>query len=105
VVSYVAGQRVREIGVRIALGATTRDVLRLVLRRSLWQSLMGAGLGAVLAIGVARMLAANVQSMPVFDAVAFASAFSCVVAACLVAAFLPSWRAATIDPTVALRHD
>ena len=105
VVSYVVGQRVREIGVRIALGATTSDVLRLVLRRSLRQALMGAGFGAVLAIGVARVLAANVQSMPAFDAVAFASAFSCVVVACLAAAFLPSWRAATIDATLALRHD
>jgi ABC-type antimicrobial peptide transport system permease subunit len=105
VVSYIVGQRVREIGVRIALGASTRDVLSLVLGQSLRHALIGSAIGAVLALGVARLLARNIQSMPVFDVVAFGAALVCVLGACLSAAFVPSRRAARVDPTAALRHD
>ena len=103
--AYVVGQRTQEFGVRIALGATTQDILELVLRQSLRQALIGSGIGALLALGVARILASNIQSMPAFDIVAFIGASACVLAACMVAAFIPSRRAARIDPTVALRHD
>jgi predicted permease len=105
VVAYVVGQRTREIGVRIALGATTRDVLGLILHQSLRQALIGGGIGVLMALGVARVLASNIQSMPAFDIVAFVSALVCVLAACMLAAFVPSRRAAKIDPTAALRYD
>jgi hypothetical protein len=105
VVSFVVGQRAREIGVRIALGATTTNVLRLVLRQSFRHALIGCAIGSALALGVARILASNIEQMPAFDLVAFAVASVCVLTACLVAAFVPSWRAATIEPTVTLRCD
>jgi predicted permease len=105
VVAYVVGQRTREIGVRIALGATTRDVLRLMLGQSVRQALTGGAIGALLALGVARVLASNIQGMPAFDVVAFVGASLCVIAACLVAALVPSRRASKINPTEALRHD
>jgi predicted permease len=105
VVAYVVGQRTRELGVRIALGATTRDVLRLVLGQSLRQAVMGGAIGALLALGVARVLASNIQNMPAFDYVAFAGALLCVLGACMIAAFVPARQAARIDPTAALRHD
>jgi len=98
-------QRVREIGVRIALGARTMNVLELIIGQTLRQAAVGAAIGSLMALGAARVLAANVQSMPTFDAVAFVSAFVIVVLSCLVAAFIPSHRAAAVDPTVALRHD
>ena len=105
VVAYVVGQRTREIGVRIALGATTRDVLRLMLGQSVRQAVTGGAIGALLALGVARVLASNIQGMPAFDVVAFVGASLCVIAACLGAALVPSRRASKIDPTAALRHD
>jgi ABC-type antimicrobial peptide transport system permease subunit len=80
-------------------------VLRLMLGQSVRQALTGGAIGALLALGVARVLASNIQGMPAFDIVAFAGASFCVVAACLGAALVPSRRAARIDPTAALRHD
>ncbi len=105
VVSFVVGQRTREIGVRIALGATTRNVLRLVLRQSFRQALIGGAIGSALALGVARILASNIEQMPAFDLVAFAVASACVLICCLAAAFVPSWRAAKIEPSATLRCD
>jgi predicted permease len=105
VVSYVVGQRVREIGVRIALGATTRDVLDLVLRQSLRHALIGSGIGAVLALVVARVMASRISGMPAFDALAVGAALACVLASCMAAALVPSRRAALVDHTIALRHD
>jgi ABC-type antimicrobial peptide transport system permease subunit len=105
VVAYVVGQRTREIGIRIALGARTRDVLGLVLGQSMRHALIGIAIGVVLALGVTRILAANVQSMPAFDAMAFAGAAACVFVACLAAALVPSRRATAIDPTATLRQD
>lgn len=105
VVGYAVNQRVREIGVRMALGARPADVVRLIVSHSLKQAAAGAAVGSLLALGGARLVAANVQGMPAFDALAFASAFGAVVSACLVAALIPSRRAATLDPTTALRQD
>jgi hypothetical protein len=105
VVAYVVEQRTREIGVRIALGATTRDVLELILGQSMRQALIGTAIGAFMAAGVARILASNIQGMAAFDLIAFAAASLCVVAACMTAAYVPSRRAAMINPTAALRHD
>jgi ABC-type antimicrobial peptide transport system permease subunit len=105
VVSYVANQRTREISIRIALGATTRDVLELVLSQAIKHASIGVVIGAVLAIGAARVIASNVKGMPAFDAAAVVTAAICVFAACMFAAFLPSRRAANADPGSALRHD
>jgi len=105
VVAYLVGQRTREIGIRIALGATPREVLTLVMRQSVRQAVVGTTIGLVLSLGLARVIASNVQGAPTFDVVALALAASSVVAACVVAAFLPSRRASGVDPTTALRHD
>jgi predicted permease len=105
VVAFVVGQRTREISIRIALGASTRDVLTLVLRESVRHALIGLGIGAVLAVGAEQIVRANVQNMPVVDVVAFIAASTCVFAACMCAALLPSRRAAKTDPSASLRYD
>jgi len=105
VVAYLVGQRTREIGIRLALGATTGDVLALVMRQSVRQAVIGTAIGLSLALGLARVIAANVPGIPVFDSVAVVSASACVLIACSIAAFLPSRRASSVDPTDALRHD
>jgi predicted permease len=105
VVAFVVGQRAREIGIRIALGATTRDILELVLEQSVRHALVGVTIGAVLALCVARLVAAIAEGMPAFDVVAFVGASTCVVVACLCAALIPSRRAASINPNDSLRLD
>lgn len=105
VISYIASQRAREIGVRIALGARTRDVLRLIMSQSLRQASLGACVGCVLAAAVGRVLSSSIRTVPAFDGVACVGAFCVVVLACAIAAFVPCWRAARLDPTAALRQD
>jgi hypothetical protein len=105
VVAYVVTQRVREVGVRIALGATAGDVLGLMLRQTVRHTAVGALIGGVIGFGVVRVMASEIQSVPAFDAVAFAGAIGVVFVACLAAAFLPAGRAVRTDPTIALRQD
>ena len=111
VLSYLVEQRTREIGVRMALGATARDVTRLVLS----QSLRPVGLGLLIGGGSAAGLATALLATPgaaaigdivhVLDPVAYAVSLLIIVAACLVAAALPATRAARLNPTRALRYD
>ena len=89
----------------MALGARPSDVVRLIVSHSLKHAAGGAAAGSVIALAATRFVAANVQGMPAFDALAFTSAFAAVVSACLLAALIPSRRAATLDPTMALRED
>jgi putative ABC transport system permease protein len=105
VVGYLVNQRVREIGVRIALGAQPMDVLALIVSQSRKQAGVAAAAGSLLALVALRVLGANLAGMTAFDAPAFVGAFVVVVSACLLAAMIPSRRAATLDPTITLRQD
>jgi hypothetical protein len=105
VVSYYVTQRTKEIGIRVALGATTRIVTRLVLKQSLRLTAIGITLGAALGVGVARLLASQMIFMHVFDGAAFVGATLVVLSAALAAAYVPSRRAAQIDPIQTLRYD
>ena len=110
VLSYLVEQRTREIGVRMALGATTRDVTRLVLVQSIRPVGFGLLIGGGAAAGLATLLlstpAAGVigQIVDVFDPVAYVGSPLIIIAACLVAAAVPATRAARLDPTRALRE-
>jgi putative ABC transport system permease protein len=111
VLSYLVEQRTREIGVRMALGATTRDVARWVLS----QSIRPVGVGLLVGGGAASGLAALLLTTPaaavigeivhVLDPVAYAVSLLVIVAACLMAASIPAGRAARLDPTRTLRQD
>jgi predicted permease len=112
VLSYLVVQRTKEIGVRIALGATTGAVTRLVLGQSLRLVALGITVGVFLAWTVSAILASRLPvSGPfagvihLFDGVAYAGSLLTIVAACVVAASVPALRAARIDPIVTLRHD
>jgi predicted permease len=105
VVSYVVTERTREMGIRMALGAGAWDVVGLVIGQALRLAGLGIAIGAVLALGVSQLLAANVEAMRAFDPVAFAGAAIFALAACALAAYVPSRRAARIDPMTTLRRD
>jgi ABC-type antimicrobial peptide transport system permease subunit len=111
VLSYLVEQRTREIGVRMALGATARDVTRLVLSQSIgpvgFGLVIGGGSAAALAtVLLATPAAAGIgQFVHVLDPVAYAASLFVILAACLAAASIPATRAARLDPTRTLRQD
>jgi putative ABC transport system permease protein len=104
-VSYLVTQRTKEFGIRVALGASGRTVTALVLNQSLRVVASGVGLGAALAVGLSRLLASQMVFIRVFDAQAFGAGVLLVVAAALAAGYIPSRRAARVDPMETLRCD
>jgi predicted permease len=105
VLAYLTRQRVPEIGVRMALGASARDVLWLVLRQSLAMIFAGVAVGILASLGTGRLVQGLVEGMRPMDLRTFAITVPVLIAAALLASFLPARRASRISPTTALRQD
>src|SRR5438067_69265 len=105
VLAYLTGQRVPEIGVRMALGATARDVIRLVLRQSLGMVFGGIAVGIVTALAAGRLLMHTVDGMQSNEPSTFIIMISVLIVAALLASFGPALRASRVDPVTALRQD
>jgi ABC-type antimicrobial peptide transport system permease subunit len=105
VVSYFVTQRTKEIGIRIALGATTSMVIGLVLKQSLRLTAIGIAAGVVLGAGATRLISSQMIFLRVFDGAAFGSGVLVVLLTALAAGYVPSRRAAQIDPIQTLRYD
>jgi predicted lysophospholipase L1 biosynthesis ABC-type transport system permease subunit len=105
VLAYVTSQRVPEIGLRMALGASSREVLRMVLGQSLQMILIGVGVGLASAFAAARLLEKLVAGVRSTDPSTFVIMVSVLVAAALFASFVPARRASRIDPMSALRQE
>jgi putative ABC transport system permease protein len=105
VLAYLTGQRVSEIGVRMALGATSGEVTRMVLRQSLGMILVGVGVGILAALGAARLLVHTVNGMQSTELSTFIITIPVLIVAALLASFGPARRASRIDPIAALRQD
>jgi ABC-type antimicrobial peptide transport system permease subunit len=104
VLSYTVSQRTRELGLRMALGAGTSNVLGLVMSHGLALTAGGVVLGAVAALNLTRLMGSMLYKVSPRDPLAFGSAFVVMAIAALAACFLPAWRAARTDPVRALRH-
>ena len=105
VVGYSVVQRTQEIGVRMALGAQPRDVLRLVLGHSLGWTLMGVAVGIVAAIGLLRFLGSLLYEVKAADPFVLTAASLLLVFVAMAASYLPARRATRIDSVSALRGD
>jgi putative ABC transport system permease protein len=105
VTSYSVTQRTGEIGIRMALGAEARDVLQLILRKGGALVLLGVSLGAIGAVGVARLLFSLIPTLPVRDPMTPIGLALILVSVVFVACYLPARRASRLDPAAALRHE
>ena len=105
VMAYSVRQRTREIGVRMALGATTREVMGMTLRDAAALASVGIAVGLVAAFGLAKVLAANLFGVVELDGVTFAGFAAVLAAVALVAGSVPARRAMRVDPMTALRAD
>jgi ABC-type antimicrobial peptide transport system permease subunit len=105
VMANLVGERTREIGVRLALGARREDVMEMLLRRAAWLTGAGVCAGMLLAFGLARMVANLLSGVRPDDPLVFGSITAAITGIAFLASWLPARRAAQIDPMVALRDE
>ena len=105
VMAFSVSRRTAEVGVRMALGAASRDVVGLIVGQGLRQMAVGVLLGILLAPGVTRMIASQLVGVGTLDPVSFGSVAVLLAAVGAVASLVPALRAASVDPVKALRWD
>ena len=105
VLSYSVNQQTREIGLRMALGAQRGDVMRLILGQGLRLTVLGLGLGVLLALGLMRVLVSLLFDVRAYDPSTYTAVTLLLTAVALLACYIPARRAMRVDPMVALRYD
>jgi predicted permease len=105
VISYLVGQRTQELGVRIALGAGRKDILRLVVNHGMKMALGGVALGLTAAFGLTGLMSEMLYGVSATDPATFAVIAALLTAVALAACLAPAWRATRVDPITALRQD
>jgi len=105
VMSFSVSRRIREVGIRMALGAQARNVVGMIFRQGIVQLAVGMVLGLALAFGVARLLSAILFQVQPRDPVIFGGVAALLVAVGMLACLVPARRATLVDPLVALRTD
>ena len=103
--AYVVGQRLNEIGLRMALGASSGDVLRLILRQGLTLAAIGVALGSAAAIAATRLLTSMLFEVKPGDPMTYIGVAAVLGVVALAASFIPAWRATKVDPLAALRQE
>ena len=105
VIAHLVSRATREIGIRMALGATSRDIRRLVLRQGMLPVIFGLGLGLVASLPFNRLLQSQLFSVSSTDPATYLLSSALLIAVALSACLIPSRRALRVDPAVALRHE
>jgi predicted permease len=105
VMTYAVSQRTREIGIRMALGASLRDVLRLIVSQGMRMALIGIALGLAGAVALTRVLSSLLLGVGATDPLTFVGVVISLAAIALLACWIPARRAAKVDPMVVLRHE
>lgn len=105
VLSYTVAQRTRELAIRMALGASARDVLRLVFRQGMTMIGVGLVIGTALALVVGRLLQSQLLGESITDPLTFVAVPALLVVVSLIACLIPARRATKVDPLVALRYE
>ncbi len=104
VVSYVTAQRRREFAIRLAVGATATDVLRLVLSQGLWLAVVGITLGLLLSVVSSRALGAMLHGVTAWDTWTYLMVSCLMLVVVLAASFIPAWQASRLDPKIVLQQ-
>ena len=105
VMSYVASQRSHEIGIRMALGAQSKDVLKLIVGNGMLLAVIGVAIGLAGAFSLTRVMAGILFGVTTTDALTYVSVSSVLIAVTLIACYVPARRATKVDPLVALRYE
>jgi putative ABC transport system permease protein len=105
VLSYFVAQHTADIGMQVALGAQSADILGVVLKRGLLLAIAGVGIGWVAALGLTRLMQSLLFEVSATDPVTFAAVAALLIAVALLASYLPARRAMKVDPIVALRYE
>jgi predicted permease len=105
VISYLVSERTHEIGIRLTLGAQSRNILRMVLRQGLGLAIAGAAVGLVCALIVSHLMAGLLYGVRPTDPLTFAGVALLLIGVALLACYIPARRAIRVDPLVALRHE
>lgn len=105
VISYLVSERTREIGIRLALGAQKRNILRVILHQGLELAVAGAAVGLFCALIVSHLMEKILYGVKPTDPLTFSCVAALFIGIALLACYLPARRAIKIDPMIALRHE
>jgi putative ABC transport system permease protein len=105
VISYSTKERTHEVGVRLALGAERRDVVKLILRQGLRMTLIGLGFGVIASFGLTRLIGSFLYGVSPFDPFTYVAVSLLLMGVGLLAAYVPARRASSLNPARALRYE
>ena len=105
VIAYTTARRTHEIGIRIALGASTTDVLKLILQMGLRLVLTGIAIGVAVSLAIGRLISSQLWGVSAHDPTTLAAVAILLLATGAIACWLPARRATKVDPLVALRYE
>ena len=105
VMNYSATQRIHEVGIRMALGATRADIMRLVVGNGMVLTLIGIGIGVAASVGLTRLMQSFLFGIGTTDALTFIGVSLLLVAVALIANYIPARRATRVNPVIALRYE